>query len=60
MTAYLPAEDYARRMGLSLTEVMDLVTSGTLTAQRHGGWLLQVQPTPEAKTKKRRAKNARP
>ncbi len=41
---YLPVEDCAARLGLSVAEVMDLVDKQVLKSRRYGGWLLEVQP----------------
>jgi hypothetical protein len=41
---YVPVEDCAQRLSLSVPEVEDLVKKGLLRARRDGGWLLEVQP----------------
>jgi hypothetical protein len=41
---YLPIKDCAKRLGLSVPEVMELVSQHVLKARRYGGWLLEVQP----------------
>jgi hypothetical protein len=41
---YVLVEGCARRLGLSLSEVMELVSKRVLKARRYGGWLLEVQP----------------
>jgi hypothetical protein len=41
---YVPIEECAGHLGLSVPEVEDLVAKGLLKARRHGGWLLEVQP----------------
>jgi len=41
---YVTADECAKRLGLSVPEVEDLVSKGLLRARRHGGWLLEVQP----------------
>jgi hypothetical protein len=41
---YVPIEECADRLGLSVPEVEDLVAKGLLRARRNGGWLLEVQP----------------
>jgi hypothetical protein len=70
---YLPVDECAARLGLSVPEVMDLLNKQILKARRYGGWLLEVQPalvpgvttstTPKKKptpTKKRTTKTKTP
>jgi hypothetical protein len=42
--AFVPIEDCADHLGLTVPDVEDMVAKGLLKARRHGGWLLEVQP----------------
>ena len=64
---YVPADQCAARLGLTVPEVMELVERRVLKARRYAGWRLEVvevQPaivvghtdTPKPKQRKRSAK----
>jgi hypothetical protein len=63
---FLPVEECAQRLGLTVERVMELVSQHVLRARRYGGWLLEVQPalidgiTTERKVKTRPAKPPKP
>ena len=63
---YLPVDECADRLGLSVPEVMELVTKEVLKSRRYGGWLLEVQPalipgvTTSTTTKPKRAPKKKP
>lgn len=62
---FVPVEECAARMGISVERVEELVAQKVLRARRFGGWALEVQPAlvtgvTDAPKKRQRKPRSRP